>query len=271
MQSYNIGIIGNGFVGNALYEGFKNYANVKVYDSNPLKSLNSLEDVLNNEFVFLCVPTPPAEHGKIDLSYIEWCFEQAFSGKYTLPKNIKFIIKSTVIPGTCKRFSVKYKTNVLSNPEFLTERFALEDFNNPRSIIIGGETKSAIEVKNLYKLKFFQEEKYFLTDSTTSELIKYTTNCFFGVKLSFMNELKQIADSVEANWEDLLKGFVSDGRVFPQHLDVPGHDGKLGFGGKCLPKDLSALINVARSYNIVPSVMVAAQTKNNELRKNEHS
>jgi UDPglucose 6-dehydrogenase len=271
MQKFNVGIIGNGFVGNALYTGLREFADIKIYDSNNSKCLNSLAEVFNNEFIFICVPTPSKQNGEIDLSNIVWCFEEAFSGKYVLRKNTIFVIKSTVSPGTCKKLSKKHNTFVVSNPEFLTERFALQDFNNPRSIIIGGEVNATERVKELYKLKFLDDSKYFLTDSTTSELIKYTTNCFFSVKISFMNEIKQIADSVEANWKDVVKGFVSDGRVFPQHLDVPGHDGELGFGGKCLPKDLSALICLARSHNIIPSVMTAAQSKNRELRKNERS
>lgn len=267
MQNFKIGIIGNGFVGNALYVGMQSTSDIKVYDIDPAKAIHSLEEVLSSEFIFLCVPTPQVYSGAIDLSYIEKCFKNIVANSKILHKNVKIVIKSTVVPGTCDSLSKKYNLPVLSNPEFLTERFALEDFNNPRCIVIGGETPHVLELQKFYEAKFPSKMyHYIVTDTNTSELIKYITNCFFSVKISFMNEMKQISDAAGANWSEVIKGFIADGRVFPQHLDVPGHDSKLGFGGKCLPKDTNALTNFALSKQINPIMLKAAIKKNKEVR-----
>jgi UDPglucose 6-dehydrogenase len=268
MQKFKIGIIGNGFVGNALYEGMKSVSEVVVYDKDHLKTIHSLQQVLTSEFIFLCVPTPSNKHGDIDLSYIYEAFQAIEDNRAQLHKGVKIVIKSTVTPGTCNELSVKYQLPVISNPEFLTERFAVQDFNDPRCIVIGGNAEHANQLRLLYELKFPSKKyPYVITDSTTSELIKYVTNCFFSVKISFMNEIKQICDASGANWSDLISGFVADGRVHPQHLDVPGHDGLLGFGGKCLPKDINALTNFAKLKGLNPIMLNAALVKNKQLRQ----
>tara|TARA_R110000796_G_scaffold232101_1_gene350283 strand:- start:2555 stop:3382 length:828 start_codon:yes stop_codon:yes gene_type:complete len=270
-MEHKIGIIGNGFVGNALYKGIKTFHNdVWVYDIDASRSINSIEEVSLCNFIFICVPSPKGTDGKVDMSYTYQAIESLL--EYNITKPI-IIIKSTVEPGTCKKIQDKYSIPVLSNPEFLTERRALEDFMDPRCIIIGGDKEERNLLKNFYEIGFpcnnmhGKEYKYYLTDSITSELIKYTTNCFFSVKISFMNEMKQICDQAGGNWSDLVEGFVKEGRVFPEHLDVPGHDDKLGFGGRCLPKDLSAMITYANQNNIEPKMMQAANNKNKELRE----
>jgi len=266
-----IGILGNGFVGNALYEGMRHTNECHVYDVNEERSFSSLEEVAQCSFIFACVPTPQGKDGKVVMDYVHDALNSLL--EYDVSNSI-LIIKSTVEPGTCKYLQEKYDMPVVSNPEFLTERTAHHDFKFPRCIIIGGDEEPRNALKRLYEDSIFPSESkmgpmfiYYLTDSTTSELIKYTTNCFFSVKIAFMNEMKQVCDVAGGNWEELVEGFVCEGRVFPQHLDVPGHDGKPGFGGKCFPKDLSAIIEYAKAHDIDPKVMAGAQNKNNELRK----
>tara|TARA_E500000318_G_C3553550_1_gene210055 strand:+ start:853 stop:1677 length:825 start_codon:yes stop_codon:yes gene_type:complete len=267
-----IGIMGNGFVGNALYKGITTFnKNVFVYDVDIKRSINTLQDIAKCNIIFLCVPTPKhTVTGEVDMSYTYQAIESLID--CGINDNVILVIKSTVKPGTCKNLQEKYNIPVLSNPEFLTERYALEDFMDPRCIIIGGDVKPRNTLKRFYENGFPSTNehgkihKYFLTDSITSELIKYTTNCFFSVKIAFMNEMKQICDQAEGNWEELVEGFIKEGRVFPEHLDVPGHDGKLGFGGRCFPKDLSAMVEYSKQNNIDPKIMQAATDKNKELR-----
>ena len=108
--------------------------------------------------------------------------------------------------------------------------------------------------------------KYTVTDTVTSELIKYTLNCFFSTKVSFMNEIKMLSNKIGADWDKLVEGFTSDSRIGDSHVDVPGPDGKFGFGGKCFPKDLNALMELFRSNNIDPLVMHAAWERNQKTR-----
>lgn len=262
MRKNTIGIIGGGFVGSATGWGFGQTHEVKIYDKNPKVSLNTLKETVNSEFVFICVPTPPKEDWSIDLSIIESVFEEI----KTYIKDQHFIIKSTVPPGTCRTISKKYNIKVSSNPEFLTERRAKWDFVNAAQIVIGSDDiNDAERIKNLYEQRFVSM-KYTITDTITSELIKYTLNSFFATKISFMNEIKLLSNKIGADWDKLIEGFTSDCRIGDSHIDVPGPDGKYGFGGKCFPKDLNAFIEFFKKNNIQPLTMQAAWERNNLVR-----
>ncbi len=255
-----IGIIGGGFVGSATAWGFSPSFDVKVYDKDPRAATHSFEETIDSEFLFICVPTPPKEDWSSDLSIVESIF------KSLPPLDQEVIIKSTVLPGTCRKMSQKYGLKVSSNPEFLTERRAKWDFINAAQILIGSDNpESSNKIKGLYETRF-NSMKYTITDTVTSELIKYTLNSFFATKVSFMNELKMLSDKIGANWQQLIEGFTSDSRVGDSHIDVPGPDGKLGFGGKCFPKDINALIELYRRNDIDPMVMQAAWERNKTLR-----
>ena len=265
---YNIGIIGNGFVGSAVAAGFGLHANIKIYDVTPVKSTHTLEQTVNNsEFVFVSVPTPMNKdnNGKIDTSIICSVFD-AVSLVNKKKDNI-FIVKSTVIPGTMEGLIEKYPDlNIIHSPEFLTERAARLDFINTSRIILGGDPRLTQKVKFLFR-KRFPYTNIIETDVTTAQFIKYMANCFFASKVAFMNEMKQAANALNIDWEDTMCGFVSDGRIGNSHLDVPGHDGLLGFGGKCFPKDLNAFIGLFEDLGVDPKIMKAVWKKNLEVRK----
>ena len=227
----SIGIIGGGFVGSATAWAFRPTHEVKVYDKDPKASMHTLKEAVDSDFVFICVPTPPKEDWTIDLSIIESVFKNIKLYQRYPPQ--QFLIKSTVLPGTCRKMSKKYGLRVSSNPEFLTERRAKWDFINAAQILIGSDDpEDASKIQELYEQRF-NSMKYTITDTVTSELIKYTLNCFFATKVSFMNEVKMLSNKIGADWDKLVEGFTSDSRVGDSHVDVPGPDGKLGFGGKC--------------------------------------
>ena len=116
-------------------------------------------------------------------------------------------------------------------------------------IILGGDLSLTEKAKTLFN-KRFKNNNIIQTDSKTAELTKYMNNSFFATKVSIMNEFKLLCDKIGANWEDALKGFVSDGRIGDSHLNVPGHDGKLGYGGTCFPKDVNALLSFSNKHDI---------------------
>ena len=107
-----------------------------------------------------------------------------------------------------------------------------------------------LNVKKLIQDRFGNCVAILETNYETAEMIKYMSNCFFATKVSFMNEMYQIAKKVNVDWEDAVSGFVSDGRVGHTHLNVPGHDGKFGFGGSCFPKDIQAMIDFAEMFGL---------------------
>jgi len=274
-----IGIFGRGFVGSAVEFGFSPQtgcdADVKIYDKDETKSTHKLTDVVNDsDFIFLSVPTPSNSDGSINLDILDSALND-IDKVHTREKDNAILIRSTVIPGTTWSLQTKYpQLNILFNPEFLTERSANFDFINQNRFIIGnnGKMGSIMQSENFVKLikdRFGDCVAVMETSYETAELIKYMNNCFFATKVSFMNEMYQIAEKIDANWEDAVSGFVSDGRIGHSHLGVPGHDGKFGFGGSCFPKDIQAMIDFAESFGLNPSVLRGAWEKNLEVRPEE--
>ena len=256
-----IGIIGNGFVGNSIAFGFSPTHEIRIHDKDPKRNLNTLQEVLECDFIFVAVPTPMNVNGSINLDIVEQALEEISNQNKT--DNI-IILKSTMIPGTMRILKDKYPyLNLVFNPEFLTERTAKLDFLTQARIVIGGDPGKTHKVKRLFEERFMH--CYVIeTDTTTAEMIKYMNNVFFASKVSIMNELKLMGDAVGANWEDALKGFAADGRIGDSHLNVPGPDGKLGFGGSCFPKDINAFTSMADKLGIdVPTIKGAWQTNLN--------
>ena len=265
----NIGIIGKGFVGSAVEYGFLSSPNIKynirIYDKKKHLRTHSLEDTVNcSDIVFLSVPTPTNRDGSINLNIIDQALNEI--NCCTLGESI-VLIRSTIIPGTTKMFQKRYpKIKMVFNPEFLTEKNANYDFVNQSRIILGGNIKLTSIVSQLYNLRFDNSIPIIETNFETAEMIKYMNNCFLATKVSFMNEMKMISDKSGVDWDVAVNGFSFDKRVGDSHLDVPGHDGKLGFGGSCFPKDIQALIHHAKSIGIEVDTLKGAWETNLKVR-----
>ena len=259
MKKFKVGVIGNGFVGEAISFAFSSVSDMYVYDTDPLKSLDDLQSVHSCDFVFICVPTPMFEDGSQDLSYVESTFEKA-SNKPV------YILKSTVLPGTTNKLSKKHLNfKIIFSPEFLTERTAKLDMLTQNRIILGGNSKLTKKVESLYRVRF-KVKNIIQTDAKTAELTKYMNNTFFATKVSIINEFKLLCDKIGANWEDALIGFVSDSRIGDSHLNVPGHDGKTGYGGTCFPKDVNALLKFAKNNQIDMNTVEGGWKTNLQIR-----
>ena len=258
-MKYNVGVLGNGFVGESQVFAFSPTTNIRVYDIDPLKSTHTLEETLKSDFVFVCVPTPMKKDGTQDLSYIERVFENAIPGPV-------YIIKSTILPGTTQKLVEKFpKLDIIFSPEFLTERTAKLDMLTQARIIFGGKKRLCNKVKKLFEQRFMKRT-YILTDPTTAELIKYMNNTFFATKVSIINEFKRLSNALGTDWEDAMHGFAADGRVGDSHLQVPGPDGKLGYGGTCFPKDVNALITMGEDLGTPMNTIKAGWKTNLEVR-----
>ena len=268
--SKTIGIIGNGFVGSAVRYGFSPNvgvdANVKVYDKDPNKSTHTLKDVVNSDIMFLSVPTPSNTNGSMNIDIVD----KVLSEINDIGTDGIILLRSTVTPGTTRKLQDKYlDLTIVFNPEFLTERSANFDFINQGRFILGGEGHEfdgVGDVAELYRERFGHSISIIETNYETAELIKYMTNTFFATKISFLNDIKLLADKCGVIWEDAIEGFVRDGRVGHSHLNVPGHDGKYGFGGSCFPKDIQALINFSEELGIEMSVLKGAWKTNLKVR-----
>ena len=202
----------------------------------------SLEEAVDaSDIIFLALPTPPGEDGSADLSYILGVAEQLGS----LMKEYKVIVdKSTVPVGTAAKVTAAIKQNstvefdVVSNPEFLREGFAVEDFLKPDRVVIGTSSQRAQKVmEDLYKPFVRQGNPIFFMDEKSAELTKYAANSFLATKISFMNEIANICEKLDADVDQVRIGIGSDTRIGKRFL-FPG----IGYGGSCFPKDVQALI-----------------------------
>lgn len=258
-----IGIVGQGFVGSALNEGFKDTFHVETYDKYKPSTCNSIEELCSKAHViFVCVPTPMDKDGSCNTSIVTQVVEEIdIHGD----KHIA-VIKSTIPPGTTKSLNEKCRNiQVIFNPEFLTEANFIDDFKNQTRIIIGGPRPASTVVKNLYR-KAFPVTPLIKTGSNTAEMVKYFTNCFLAVKVSFSNEIKQICDKIDVDYDKVAEYALYDTRLGKSHFSAPGPDGRFGFGGSCFPKDLNALKHAATQLGVEPSMLEAAWKKNLEIR-----
>jgi UDPglucose 6-dehydrogenase len=211
----------------------------------------------NAEVIFLALPTPPNEDGSADLSYI---LKVADDLAIKLNKYAVVVDKSTVPVGTAEQINSRInnkskKADVVSNPEFLREGFAVNDFMNPDRIVIGTNSEKAKEVMNELYGPFVRDgSPIFFMDERSAEMTKYAANSFLATKISFINEVANLCEQVGANVDMVRQGIGADERIGRRFL-MPG----IGYGGSCFPKDVQALYKTALDhgydFKILKSVM----------------
>ena len=212
-----IGIIGQGFVGNAVYQKFKNYFDVLTYDLDESKSNSTKEDLLFKcNTIFLCLPTPMNTDGSCNVDILQRELEniELITDNQEIKKTI--VIKSTISPGTTDKWNSLYESlDIVFNPEFLTEANAVEDFNNQNRIILGGPRPATTELRRMYS-KVFPKAHIIKTDSTHAEMVKYLTNSFLATKVSFANEIYQICDKLNIDYDKVVEYATLDDRLGKQ-------------------------------------------------------
>ena len=262
-----IGIIGQGFVGNAIYQKFKNYFDVKTYDLKRNLSNASFEEVSLQDIIFVCLPTPMESDGKANTDLVEETIYKLSTAKSpNLFRTV--VIKSTVPPGTTERLNNKYNNlHIAFTPEFLTEANAVEDFNNQNRVILGGPREATTKLRRMYS-KIFPTAHIIKTGSTHAEMVKYLTNSFLATKVSFANEMYQLCEALNLDYDKVIEYATLDNRLGKTHWNVPGPDGDFGYGGHCFPKDVKALIHVASDCDVSSIILNAVDQKNNNVRTN---
>ena len=231
-----------------------------------LKFTTKLEEVLeDSQIIFLALPTPPSEDGSADLKYVLDVANKL--GK--LLNGYKVIVnKSTVPVGTADKvqktieLNYKGKFDVVSNPEFLREGVAVDDFMKPDRIVVGTNSEKAKKlISQLYTPFVRQGNPIIFMNTHSSELTKYAANSFLATKISFMNEIAQLCERMGANVDDVRKGIGTDERIGKRFL-FPG----IGYGGSCFPKDVKALINSSEKINYDFKILKSVEKVNSEQK-----
>ena len=214
--------------------------------------------------VFICVPTPMNDDGTQNITIVNNVIKEI--NKFDSNKLI--ILKSTILPKYVEDIS-KISKNLVINPEFLREKYADDDFINSEIIVFGGKDSDCKKISNFYKnyTKCICKEHIF-TDAVSASLIKYTINSFLALKVIFFNEIKSVFDNLNSHndWLSFTNAISKDKRIGDSHMDVPGPDGRYGFGGPCFPKDVSALIEFSSELGTELSLLKKANTINNNIR-----
>lgn len=243
-----IGIIGQGFVGGTCYEAFSKIEGyeVRAYDKDPERSKNSFEEVVESNVIFVAVPTPmDLDTGECYTHIVDKVVAQ-IRAKNT---DSYIVIKSTVPPGTTERLNFSYG-KIAFSPEFLTEANAYTDFVNLPYQIVGYSEESQLDDEGFgligdifidaYKQGIMQSREIYSISARTAELCKYTRNTYLATRLSFFNEIKLVCDKLKIPYDELKYFAGLDERVGNHYNTVDPENP--GFGGHCLPKDLSALV-----------------------------
>ena len=263
----NLGIIGYGFVGQAVANGF-NVASagkdtIRFFDK--YKDTLPLEEVVRkSEFIFVGLPTPMKEdESGIDLSIIEEVVTEI--AKYTNDTDKIVILKSTITPGTTASLEKAHpKTQFCFNPEFLTEANFLEDFlNADRTVIGAGNDLVSRRVAVIYRQRF-PKTKIYQTDPTTAETVKYFANSFLSLKVTFANYFYDYCQKIGIKYEEVKRMAAKDPRIVDSHLDVTT---MRGFGGKCFPKDLVALMGEFKKAGVEIDLLETMWKYNKKIRK----
>jgi UDPglucose 6-dehydrogenase len=232
MNKITIGIVGCGFVGSALKMWIKEHnSSVKVLVSDPPKGMN--DDMSLTDIIFISIHIPTEEDGTQDLTSLKNIISH-LSDK-------PIFIRTTILPGTSDKLSMEYNKKIYFLPEFLTERTAYQDFCS-QPMIFTGETEL---LKNI-----FVGKKYIEMSSLEAEITKYTHNVFGALKVTYFNGIYDICKKLNANYRKIQEGILLSGYINFPHTQVPGPDGKFGYGGKCFPKDVNALTKMCENNTI---------------------
>jgi UDPglucose 6-dehydrogenase len=262
-MNQKIGIVGLGFVGGAIRDAMEPWCDLVLVDKDPSRGTHQFRDLKDCEGIFICVPSPQGADGQCDTSILESILEclQDFTGVV--------ICKSTADPETYTRLNDLYP-NLVHAPEFLVAATASRDYANGKFLFVGGRIQAyrnqAAEI-----IKIGQRDLEIIHHCTIAEaaMAKYTINTFLATKVVWMNELYQLCDAMNIDYNKVVAMASADRRIGSSHLRVPGPDLSFGFGGACFPKDTSALLKIAEEHSIQMNVLDAAVKKNTLLRLTE--
>ena len=274
-MNYKVSIIGLGFVGSSMFKSFeiknlKPNENLFGYDKYKNDGIGTLEECLNTNIMFLCLPTQyntlKGEYDKTNIYQVCDLLEKNnYSGI--------IVIKCTVEPETTNNLCLRYKTlSFVHNPEFLTARTAFEDFHNQTHIVLGKSDNCSQE--KLENLKSFYNELYpnaeiSLCSCLESESMKIFCNCYYSVKVQFFTEIYLLCQKNNCDYEKVKNMMIKNNWINPMHTTIPGPDGQISYGGLCFPKDTNALLKYMEKLNTPHKLLESSIDERNEMRSDK--
>jgi len=271
-----LGIIGFGVLGKAIYSVLKYRHNFIVYDkflSGPQKNgahiTSTPLNLLKTELIFLCLPTPTSSEG-YDLAPLqEWCQflkQEKYQGIV--------VVKSTTMIGDCDQLAGPVgdpdRLDLIHNPEFLSARTATEDFRNQKQIVIGkidgGSEESLVKLAEFYA-RYIPNAHTVVCRAKESEAMKVFVNNFYAMKLQIFNEFYDLCAKDELDYNQVRDMMLGNNWINPMHTEVPGHDGKLSYGGGCFPKDTEALFQYMQKRGSRRALLESCIKERNEMRE----
>ena len=272
MENLKVCIYGLGFVGNSMYQSFKNKGlkenyNLFGYDKFKNGGVGSIKDGLLCDIIFLALPTIyNEESGCYDIEPINDCCKYLESNNYAG----LIVIKSTVEPETTERISFKFKKlSFVHNPEFLTARTAYEDFHNQTHIVIGKSencNNKKVEILKSFYLTNYPNAEISICSSLESESMKIFCNSFYAVKVQFFTELYLLTKSNGSDYNKIISMMLKNNWINPMHTQVPGPDGSISYGGLCFPKDTNALNKYMEKQDIPKEILESCINERNKIR-----
>jgi UDPglucose 6-dehydrogenase len=253
----NVAIVGVGHVGAIMALQFPG---ARLFDKFNAAHAATRDEVSARRFAFVCVPTPESPDGSADLSALHEAVDWI--------KSEIVVIRSTVPPGTTERLRTATGKRIVFWPEYIGEwKHPVPWEQSPDgwpAVILGGDRADTRAVATLVSSRFGAAKTYWQTTATTAELCKYMENAWLATQVTFANQFKLIADSLDVDYTELRELFLTDPRISRTHTVVM--DGSPGFGGRCLPKDLAAIIATSRAAGVDAGLLEAVQNFNSMLR-----
>lgn len=265
-----VGVIGIGCIGSAFLKALKQKGFDAVgFDKFKPEYQNTALDLLDTDIIFLCLPTPTV-YGEQDLSALYDVCATLESECFLKP----IVIRSTILPGTTNRLSAIHKgLRLVHCPEFLTEKNAFHDLMNQSAVLIGGQEGAVVDQVSAFWRMFDENIPILTALPIETELAKYFHNCFLAIKVTFANEMYDMAEKIGASYDKVKLLTQAQGKIGLSHLRVPNDDGlrgpQRGWGGLCFPKDTTALSRWARLHGIDARVLDAAIEANQMHRKGQ--
>lgn len=260
-----IGIVGMGYVGQAVASAYtEKVKEVVCVDIIEEKSTHKFNDLFKTDAIFICVPSPMKSDGSCNADILIDTLDKLKKYKKTI------ISKTTALPSIYEKLGNEYY-NLVHVPEFLTAHNNIKDYANETGAIIGAsDDDSRVLALQILKLGQSKLTSFYTCSLKEAAFAKYVENCFLATKVIFMNEMASLANKINLDWDKIRRILEKDPRVGLSHCKVPGHDGLLGFGGVCFPKDTSAFLHYAKSLNIDLSLLQLAVNKNRIIRNEDN-